>query len=73
MQSIGQTDQMDGMVKEIVFLSRLDSGEYRPVKEPVSVRELIGELQSAYDTQIEEKRIEVRIRCGEDFVISGDI
>lgn len=71
-QIIGQTEQMDGMVKEMVFLSRLDSGEYRPVKEPVSVRELIGELQSAYDTQIEEKRIEVRIRCGEDFVISGD-
>lgn len=71
-QIIGQTEQMDGMVKEMVFLSRLDSGEYRPVKEPVSVRELIGELQSAYDTQIEEKRIEVRISCGEDFVISGD-
>ena len=60
------------MVKEMVFISRLDYGEYRPVKEPVSVRELIGELQTAYDTQIEEKRIEVRISCGEDFVISGD-
>ena len=71
-QIIGQTEQMDDMVKEMVFISRLDYGEYRPVKEPVSVRELIGELQTAYDTQIEEKRIEVRISCGEDFVISGD-
>ena len=71
-QIIGQTEQMDDMVKEMVFISRLDYGEYRPVKEPVSVRELIGELQTAYDTQIEEKRIEVRISCGEDLVISGD-
>ena len=71
-QIIGQTEQMDDMVKEMVFISRLDSGEYRPVKEPVSVRELIGELHSTYDTQIEEKQIEVRISCGEDLVISGD-
>ena len=71
-QIIGQTERMDDMVKEMVFISRMDSKEYRPVKEQISVRELIDELTAAYSTQMEEKQIELSVFCREDFLIDGD-
>ena len=71
-QIIGQTEQMDDMVKEMVFISRMDSKEYRPVKEQISVRKLIDELAAAYSAQIEEKQIELSVSCREDFLIDGD-
>ena len=54
---------MDDMVKEMVFISRMDSKEYRPVKEQISVRKLIDELAAAYSAQIEEKQIELSVSC----------
>ena len=71
-QIIGQTERMDDMVKEMVFISRMDSKEYRPVKEQISVRKLIDELAAAYSAQIEEKQIELSVSCREDFLIDGD-
>ena len=63
---------MDDMVKEMVFISRMDSKDYRPVKEQISVRALLDELTAAYSAQIEEKQIELSVFCREDFVIAGD-
>lgn len=71
-QIIGQTEQMDDMVKEMVFISRMDSKDYRPVKEQISVRALLDELTAVYSAQIEEKQIELSVFCREDFVIAGD-
>ena len=71
-QIIGQTERMDDMVKEMVFISRMDSKDYRPVKEQISVRALLDELTAAYSAQIEEKQIELSVFCREDFVIAGD-
>lgn len=71
-QIIGQTERMDDMVKEMVFISRLDSEEYRSVKKQISVRELIGEITAAYSARFEEKQIEVNVSCGTDFLIYGD-
>lgn len=71
-QIIGQTEQMDNMVKEMVFISRMDSDEYRPVKEKISVRALIDDITAAYSARIEEKQIELSIVCKEDLLIDGD-
>ena len=71
-QIIGQTERMDDMVKEMVFITKLDLKEYRPVKEQISVRELIREIIAAYSTRFEEKRLEVNVNCGTDFLIYGD-
>lgn len=71
-QIIGQTERMDDMVKEMVFISRLDSKEYKSAKEQISVRELIREIIATYSTRLEEKRIEVNVNCGTDFLIYGD-
>lgn len=71
-QIIGQTERMDDMVKEMVFISRMDSKDYRPVKEQISVRALLDELTAANSAQIEEKQIELSVFCREDFVIAGD-
>ena len=56
----------------MVFISRMDSKDYRPVKEQISVRALLDELTAAYSAQIEEKQIELSVFCREDFVIAGD-
>ena len=71
-QIIGQTERMDDMVKEMVFISRMDSKDYRPVKEQISVRALLDELTAVYSAQIEEKQIELSVSCREDFLIDGD-
>ena len=71
-QIIGQTERMDDMVKEMVCISRLDSEGYSPVKEQISVREMINGIISAYGAQIEEKQIELSVSCSEDFLIHGD-
>ena len=71
-QIIGQTVRMDDMVKEMVFISRLDSKEYRSVKEQISVREVLQEIITAYSARLEEKQIEVNVSCGTDFPIYGD-
>lgn len=71
-QIIGQTERMDDMVKEMVFISRLDSKEYRSVKEQISVREVLQEIITAYSARFEEKQIEVNVSCGTDFLIYGD-
>ena len=62
-QIIGQTERMDDMVKEMVFISRMDSKDYRPVKEQISVRALLDELTAANSAQIEEKQIELSVFC----------
>lgn len=71
-QIIGQTERMDDMVKEMVYISKLDSEEYRPVKEQISVRELLSEITAAYSAQLEEKHIEVNMICEDDFLIHGE-
>lgn len=71
-QIIGQTEQMDNMVKEMVFISRMDADEYRPVKEQISVRALVDDITAAYSARIEEKQIELSVVCKEDLLIDGD-
>ena len=60
------------MVKEMVCISGLDSGAYSLKKEKISVRDLIRELTAEQNDRIEEKRIDLQVRCKEDFVIEGD-
>lgn len=71
-QIVAQTEEMDGMVKEMIFLAGLEPGQYRPVKERVSVRELLREITAAKEEQMEEKRIELSVRCGEDFIVEAE-
>ena len=71
-QIIGQTERMDDMVKEMVYISRLDSEKYTPAKEEISVRALLRGIVDAYSTQLEEKQIELHISCRDDFLIKGE-
>lgn len=71
-QIIDQTERLDEMVKEMVFISRQNSQDYCAAKEEISVCGLIRELRAVYDDRIDDRRIEMDISCGEDFVINGD-
>lgn len=69
---IDQTDRLDNMVKELIFVSILDSEKYRPQKRKISVRDLIEEIEMEQSTRIEEKSIDLCVRCSGDFIIDGE-
>lgn len=55
---IEETDRLDRMVKNILDLSRLDSGAWRPRKEPTAIAELVGAALDNFSPE-ENARIEV--------------
>lgn len=71
-QIVKQTEWMDDMVKEMVFLSRLEASEYQFQKERLSVKNLIEKILEKQNPRITEKQITATIHCEEDFVIDGE-
>ena len=67
-QMIGQTEEMDGLVKEMIRISKLDSEKLTIRKEEVSVREILEDETSGLTVQTEEKG-----RTGEENEESGSM
>lgn len=72
-QIIGQTEEIDRLVSELLAMSRIDSGHLVLQKEPnLSMSELIREQLERTAPLIGEKRLQVQLDCEEDFRIDGD-
>lgn len=71
-QIIGQTEEMDRMVAELITVSRVESEHLVLPKEPVSMSGLFREQMERFRPVLEEKRLQVSFECGEDFVVEGD-
>lgn len=71
-EAIRQTEVMDGLVKEMIFISKMDSDKIQLKEEPVSVMTLIEDQMTKLEHLIDEKNLNVRYWHGEDFVIMGD-
>lgn len=71
-QIIGQTEELDRLVTEMIAVSRMDSEELALPKESVSIYALIREQLERLQPMIEEKNIQVQYACDEDFVVAGD-
>ena len=71
-QIIGQTEEMDGLVTEMIGISKLDSKELELRKENISFSELIREQMERFQPMIREKNIQVRYEDQVDFLADGD-
>lgn len=71
-QIIGQTEEMDFLVVEMIETSKLDSDELVLKKETVSFGELIREEMEKFAPMIDEKNLRVQYQEEEDFLVEGD-
>lgn len=69
---VRQTEVMDQLVKEMIFISKLDSDQLLLKKEDISIYSVIEEQLLKLTLMAEEKNIQVELCKEEDFVISGD-
>ena len=69
-QMIGQTEEMDGLVKEMIRISRLDSEKLVIKKEQVSLRKILEDETSGLAEQAEH----IRVLCSyeSDIFLEGD-
>ncbi len=71
-QIIGQTEEMDHMVQEMIYVSKLDSEQLVLKKEPVNFFEVLQNQFAKLDTLVTEKNLAIRIEYNGDFIIDGD-
>ncbi len=71
-QIIGQTEEMDGTVKEMIQVSRLDREDLTLSRERIDLTELLEEEKDRIAVRTEERRIEVRLRHAGTVIVEGD-
>ena len=71
-EAIHQTEVMDGLVQEMIFISKMDADKIESKKEPVSVTELIEEQMTKLEPLTEAKNLQVQYWKEEDYIINGD-
>lgn len=73
-QIIGQTEEMDRLVAEMIEVSKLDSEEFVLEREDVSFLALLREEMERFAPLIEEKKLKVEFvfQKNEDFLVQGD-
>ena len=71
-QIVGQTERMDEMVKEMIYISKLDSDKFVLDKKEVSFKELIEEALGSLRIYIEEKQLQISYKGLSDKVVEGD-
>lgn len=71
-QIIGQTEEMDKLVKEMIYISKLDSDQMILQKESLSLATIVKEQLSRLQLLVEEKNLDVRWEVSDEFLIDGD-
>lgn len=71
-QIIGQTEEMDQMVQEMIYLSKLDSDQLTLHAEPISLLPLLEAQFDKLDSLVQKKNLMLQIQHTEDFVVNGD-
>lgn len=72
-QIIGQTEEMDHLVAEMIEISKLDSDEIPLKKETVSFSRLIHQQADRFEPMLREKNILIRYEEKADFLMEGDL
>lgn len=72
MQIVGQTEEMDRLAGEMIFISRMDSEKLVLQRENLSIGDLIEEQLTRLKPLIEEKQLQVEIQKEQDFQVEGD-
>jgi len=69
---VNQTERMDDLVKEMIFISKLDSDKIRFQEEEISMFSLIEEQMDKLKIPLDEKNLSVQYWKEEDFIVKGD-
>lgn len=72
-QIIGQTEEMDQLVAQMIEVSKLDSEKMVLKKEPVSFSKLIHQQAERFEPMICEKNLLLRYEEKADFQVEGDM
>lgn len=71
-QIIGQTEEMDVLVQQMLYVSKLDSEKLKLAMEPVSMTGLLKDQFQKLDSLLQEKQIRLEFDNRESFEIMGD-
>jgi signal transduction histidine kinase len=71
-QGVWQTEVMDDLIKEMIFISKMDQEDLKLKQEEVSVLSIIEEQMDKLETLVDEKNLKVEYKKEEDWVIQGD-
>lgn len=71
-QIIAQTEEMDQLVKEMIYISKLDSEELTLRKEPLSLSAIINEQLTRLKPLADEKNLEITYVQVNDLQFAGD-
>lgn len=72
-QIVNQTEHMDEMIKEMIYVSKLDSDKVVLNKTEISMKKLLEEAMETLRNNIEEKRLNIIYYGLADFVVKGDL
>lgn len=71
-QIIGQTEEMDQMLQEMIYISKLDSDQLTLHTEPISLLSLLEAQFDKLESLMQEKNLMLQIQHTEDFIVNGD-
>lgn len=71
-EGIRQTEVMDDLIKEMIFISKLDNDKIKIRQESFTAISVIEEQMEKLKTLIEEKNLHVEYWKQEDFMLTGD-
>ena len=71
-QIVGQTEHMDEMIKEMIYISKMDPDKLVLDKKEVSLKQLVEEALESLNIYIEEKHLQVSYKGLSDRIIEGD-
>lgn len=71
-QIIGQTEVMDGLVQEMIYVSKLDSNKLILKQEKISIRTMIEQQLLRFETLIQEKNLKISYEENGKFDFNGD-
>jgi signal transduction histidine kinase len=72
-QIVNQTEHMDEMIKEMIYVSKLDPDKVVLNKTEISMKKLLEEVEETLRSNIEEKQLSITYHGLPDFVVIGDL
>lgn len=67
-----ESDKMSRLVDELLYISKLESGQISIKKSQINFYNLINDLLISFNPTIERNDIKIVLKIPEDFTITGD-
>lgn len=71
-EAIHQTEVMDHLIQEMIFISKMDGDKIKVSLEPLSMKSILKDQLNRLEPMIEEKNLLLQIWDEEDYILQGD-